>query len=88
MFRIFKNKKLFKDFVSDIREHRCGIEEARTRLKELPIKVVRDIGKEVIFSDYDGFNYNSKHQSLCYFDNLDRWQKEFYIEQRLYKLCR
>lgn len=87
MFRMFKNRKLFKEFVSDVREHRCGIAQARERLKELPIDVVRAIGKEIIFSDYDGYNYSSKNQSLCYFDSLDRWQKEFYIEQRLYKLC-
>lgn len=30
---MFKNKKLFKKYVSDVREHRCGIKEARERLK-------------------------------------------------------
>lgn len=84
---MFKNKRLFKNFVSDVREHRCGIKEAREKLKELPIQVVRAIGKEIIFSDYDGYNYVSKNNEMCYFDNIDRWQKEFFIEQRLYKLC-
>ena len=83
---MFKNKKLFKQFVSDVREYKCGKKEARERLKELPIDVVRNIGKEIIYSDYDGYNNGSKSSELAYFDNLDRGQKEFFIEQRLYKL--
>ena len=86
MFEVFKNRKLFKDFISGIREHRCTTIEARKKLKDLPISVVRNIGKEIIYSDYDGYNDNSKYCELVYFDNLDRWQKEFFIEQRLYKL--
>lgn len=82
-----RNRKLFKEFVSGIREHKIGTKEAREKLKELPIEVVRNIGKEIIYSDYDGYNGSSKSCELAYFDNLDRWQKEFYIEQRLYKLC-
>ena len=38
MFRMFKNRKLFKEFVSDVREHRCGIAQARERLKELRLE--------------------------------------------------
>lgn len=83
---MFKNRRLFKDFVSGIREHRYTTREAREKLKELPISVVRNIGKEIIYSDYDGYNDSSKSCELAYFDNLDRWQKEFFIEQRLYRL--
>ena len=86
MFEVFKNRKLFKDFVSGIREHRYTTREAREKLKELPISVVRSVGKEIIYSDYDGYNDISKSCELAYFYNLDRWQKEFFIEQRLYKL--
>ena len=83
---MFKNKKLFKEFVSDVREHKIGIREAREKLKELPIQVVREIGKEIIYKDYDGYNFSSVDSKMAYFDNLDRWQKEYFIEQRLYKL--
>lgn len=83
---MFKNRKLFKDFISDVREHRYTTQEVREKLKELPIKVLRRIGQEIIYADYDGYNYSSKSSELAYFDNLDRWQKEFFIEQRLYKL--
>ena len=83
---MFKNRKLFKDFVSGVREHRYTTQEVREKLKELPIKVLRRIGQEIIYADYDGYNYSSKSCELAYFDNLDRWQKEIFIEQRLYKL--
>lgn len=83
---MFKNRNLFKDFVSGVREHRYTTREAREKLEELPIKVLRRIGKEIIYADYDGYNYSRKSCELSYFDNLDRWQKEFFIEQRLYKL--
>lgn len=83
---MFKNRKLFKDFISSVREHKVGIKESREKLKELPIQVVRAIGKEIIYKDYDGYNFSSIDSEMAYFDNLDRWQKEFYIEQRLYKL--
>lgn len=86
MLGIFKNRRLFKEFVLDVKEHRCGIAQARERLKELPIDVVRAIGKEIIYKDYDGYNFGSVDSKMAYFDNLDRWQKEFFIEQRLYKL--
>ena len=58
----------------------------REKLKELPIQVVRAIGKEIIYKDYDGYNFCRVDSKMAYFDNLDRWQKEFFIEQRLYKL--
>ena len=83
---MFKNRKLFKDFVSGIKEHRYTTKEARSIIKTLPNEVVRRIGKEIIYADFDGYNGHNKDSQLIYFDNLDRWQKEFFIEQRLYKL--
>ena len=83
---MFKNRILFKDFISGIKEHRYTIREVRIILETLPIKVLRNIGKEIIYADFDGYNSNDKYCELCYFDNLDRQQKEFFIEQRLYKL--
>jgi hypothetical protein len=83
---MFKNRKLFKDFISGVKERKYTKKEAMDVLKTLPNKVIRNIGREIIYTDFDGYNSNSKCQTLAYFDNLDRWQKEFYIEQRLYKL--
>lgn len=83
---MFKNKRLFKDFLSGIKEHRYTTKEARDILKTLPIKVLRSIGKEIIYADFDGYNYSDKACQLAYFDNLNRWQKEYFIEQRLYIL--
>lgn len=83
---MFKNRRLFKDFVSGIKERRYTTKEARNILKTLPIEVVIRIGKEIIYADFDGYNGNDKYCQLEYFDNLDRWQKEFFIEERLYKL--
>ena len=83
---MFKNRRLFKDFVHDVREHRYTTQEARENLKELPVKVLRRIGQEVIYADYDGYNDSSISCELAYFDNLDRSQKESFIEERLYKL--
>lgn len=83
---MFKNRKLFKHFISNVKEHKYTIKEVKEKLGELPIAVVRKIGKEIIYADYDGYNGSSKSCELAYFDNLSRWQKEFFIEQRLYKL--
>lgn len=83
---MFKNRRLFENFISEVKEHRYTMRETRQQLKELPIKVLRKIGKEIIYIDYDGYNYSNKSCELAYFDNLNRNQKEFFIEQRLYKL--
>lgn len=83
---MFRNRKLFKDFVSGVKEHKYTTKEIKNILNSLPIEVVRRIGKEIIYSDFDGYNGHNKHCQLEYFDSLDRWQKEFFIEERLYKL--
>lgn len=83
---MFKNRKLFKDFISKIKEHKYTTEESMNILKTLPIKVLRKIGKEIIYADFDGYYRKDKKSELAYFDSLDRWQKEFFIGQRLYKL--
>ena len=83
---MFKNRKLFKDFISGVREHRYAIQEIREKLKELPIKVLRKIGQEIIYADFDGYNYSRKICEMDHFDNMDRSEKEDFIEQMLYKL--
>lgn len=75
-----------KDFILSIKEGKIDIREIGTLLKTLPNDVIREIGKKIIYSDYDGYNNVSMLGKMQYFDNLDRWQKEFFIKQRLYKL--
>lgn len=83
---MFKNRKLYKDFVLGIKEFRYNLCDVRRILPKLPIKVIRRIGKEIIYSDYDGYNCSDIDCRMAYFDNLNRRQKQFYIEQRLYKI--
>lgn len=83
---MFRNRKLFKDFISNIENRRYAAKDAREKLKELPIQVVRAIGKKIIYKNYDGYNFCRVNSEMAYFDNLDRWQKEFFIMQRLHKL--
>ena len=84
---MFKNRKLFKDFVSGVKEHRYTRREVADILETLPIKVLRKIAKKIIYLDYDGHDDSTKYSYLVYFDSLDRWQKEFFIKERLHKLC-
>ena len=86
ILKYFRNRKLFRDFISCVRENRYDITKIKKTLKELPDEVIRKIGKEIIYSDYNGFNDISLNCSLSYFDNLSRWQKEFFIVERLYIL--
>ena len=83
---MFKNRKLFKTFISDVKNNNLSMNDVSEKLSEFPIKVVRKIGREIIFSDYDGYNDSNISGTLSYFDNLTRSQKEFFIEQMLYKL--
>ena len=79
---------MFKDFISGIKEYKYTEKEARNILKTLPIKVLKNIAEEIIYSDVDIYNKNIKHYQMMYFKNLDRRQKEFFVMERLYKLHR
>lgn len=83
---MFRSTKVFKKFVADYRVGNLHPKEIGRILKTMPIKVLRRIGKEIIYSDYDGYNEVDKESEMAYFNNLDRWQKEFFIKERLYKL--
>lgn len=84
--KFFRNRRLYKEFMQMVEERRVGLVQLRELLPTFPNEVVYKIGKAVIFADYDGYNYNSVYQSLCYFENLNRELKEFYIQERFYKL--
>ena len=83
---MFKSRRMYKDFVSGIKGNRYASKEVTALLNAMPIRTLRKIGKTIIYADYDGYNDNDKCSELAYFDNLDRWQKEFFVEQRLHKL--
>lgn len=85
MFNLFKNRKLYKEFVDYIKKYGYMSRNVRERINMLPAVVLRRVGKEIIYSDYDGYNLSAITNELAYFDNLDRSQKEFYVEQRSYK---
>ena len=86
MLSYFKNRKLYKEFMKKVASREIGVVQLRELLPTFPNSVLHRIGKDVVYSKYDGYNYNRINQSMCYFDNLDRSGKEFYIEQRFYDL--
>lgn len=79
--------KLFKkSLLSKIQSREFTFPEIRDMLHTISIHDLRSIGKAIVYADYDGYNSNDKYGEMIYFDNLDRWQKEIYVDQRLYKL--
>ena len=66
---------------------RDGFVSYRDFLKSLSDKELHLLGKKIVWSNYDGYNYGSCNESQCYFNNLDRWQKEIYVNERRYMLC-
>lgn len=82
LFNFRKNKSL----TSKIKDGEYSSIEIREMLHTMPIHDLRAIGKAIVYSDYDGYNDSSKRSEMYYFDNLDRWQKEIYVDQRLYKI--
>lgn len=83
---MFGNRKLSKKIICGIKNCNYTDKEIKELLETVPIKVLRKIAEEIIYADYDGYNGNCKDGEMLYFDSLSRWQKEFYIKQRLYKL--
>jgi len=83
---MFKNRKLMKEFIENVRVGKYTISNAGDALEKLPIRVIRNIGKEIIYSNSDRYNKYEKGSELIWFDGLARWQKEHFIKQRLYDL--
>lgn len=82
---LFKSKKQ-RNILTMIKAGEFTLSEIKEMLSIMTIHDLRLIGKSIIYSDYDGYNGSSKYNELIYFDNLDRWQKEFFVDQRLYKI--
>ena len=55
-------------------------------LSSLSHKELHILAEEIIWKDYDGYNGLSCYMELNNYDLMDRWQKEFYIEERKYLL--
>lgn len=83
---MFRNRKVFKRIICGIRNHDYTDKEIGILFQTVPAKVLRKLAKEIIYLDYDGYNGMQKDSTMYYFDSLDRWQKEFFIKERLYKL--
>lgn len=83
--KIFSIRK-HRSVLSKIKNGEYTSFEIREILPTISINDIRSIGKAIIYADYDGYNSSSKYGEMLYFDNLDRWQKEIYVEQRLYKI--
>lgn len=66
---------------------RDGFVSYRDFLKSLSDKELHLLGKKIVWSNYDGHNYGSCNESQCQFNNLNRWQKEIYVNERRYILC-
>lgn len=58
----------------------------RDFLKSLSHKELHILAEEIIWKNYDGYNYSSCHIEQNYYDLMNRSQKEFYIEERSYLL--
>ena len=58
----------------------------RDFLKSLSHKELHILAEEIIWKEYDGYNGSSCYMEQNYYDLMNRWQKEFYIEDRSYLL--
>lgn len=83
---MFRERKFIRKILRRIRNNEYTNQEIVELLLVIPIEVLRKIAKEIIYADYDGYNGFDKYSKMCYFDSLSRWQKELYIQERLYKL--
>lgn len=58
----------------------------RDFLKSLSHKELHILAEKIIWKEYDGYNGSSCYMEQNYYDSMDRWQKELYIEDREYLL--
>lgn len=79
MFK-FKNKTI------RILEKRYNYDTNRDFIHSLSHSELHRLGKEIIWKNFDGYNYNSCHNKEMWFNNCDRWQKEFFVYDHFYSL--
>ena len=58
----------------------------RDFLKSLSHKELHILAEEIIWEKYDGYNGSSCYMEQNHYDLMDRWHKEFYIEEKSYLL--
>lgn len=81
-FKLFSNKPSCEIILNK----RYNFDRFSDFLKSLSNKELHKLGEKIINKKYDGYNFKSCYSETIYFDNLSRWQKEIYIEQRNYLL--
>lgn len=82
MFKFLRRKSKKEKIL----EKSCEFKSFREFLTSLSNTDLHELGRNVVFSKFDGYNLASCDSEMCYFDNLDRWQKEFFIDQRRHYL--
>lgn len=46
------------------------------------------LGRAIVWNKYDGYNYLQCVLEEAHFGNMDRWQKKFYVQERIYVLLK
>ena len=80
MFRKFRIKML-------LRKSR-NYQTYKEYLIALSDKELNLLAREIIWDDYNGDDYLKYLSKQNYYDNLSRWHKEFFIEERKYKFMK
>lgn len=75
-----------KTKLEKILDKRTNYVTFRDFLKSLSHKELHILAEEIIWKKYDGYNGSSCHTEQNYYDSMDRWHKEIYIEQRSHLL--
>lgn len=83
-----RQKKMFrrKTKLKKVLDKRTNYVTFRDFLKSLSHKELHILAEEIIWKEYDGYNGSSCYMEQNHYDLMDRWQKEFYIEEREYLL--
>ena len=80
--RMFRRKTKLKKVL----DKRINYVTFRDFLKSLSHKELHILAEEIIWKEYDGYNGSSCYMEQNHYDLMDRWHKEFYIEERSYLL--
>ena len=79
MFK-FKNKTI------KILEKRYNYDTNRDFIHSLSNSQLHKLGKEIIWKNFDRYNYNSCYNRELCFNNYSRWQKEIFVNNHFYSL--
>lgn len=82
MFKIFHHKS----GIDKILGKRKNYTNWNAFLISLSDQELHKLGKKIIWNEHDGYNTYSCENNMLYFNDLNRRQKEFYVEERIYAL--